>query len=217
MVDLAHVTVPRPVPISSKMWGSVAKPIPATAVMTLVEFGVVALDEPVRTHLPSFTLSTLTTRTGSPSDICWSRPAASRSIPASPTASTSVPLRTRTPSRTSLPLPPTPLSGKGSSTAVPTTSCWVRWSRRSAGPFVEYLHQQVFDPLQMGQVIAGSSTATTELAPGHGYAFGRPTTMPLRYDATGPSYGYLGGTITDLAHFAIAHLSGGRDGSPHRS
>lgn len=39
------------------LWGSIAKLVTATAVMTLVEEGSVSLDEPVRTYLPSFSLA----------------------------------------------------------------------------------------------------------------------------------------------------------------
>jgi CubicO group peptidase (beta-lactamase class C family) len=76
--------------------------------------------------------------------------------------------------------------------------------------YQEYLRTAVLDPLGMDTAITTEADAAA-VPDGHTGAFGQAVAIDTQYDQTGPSYGYLGGTVTDLERFATAHLG---DGSP---
>ena len=75
-------------------------------------------------------------------------------------------------------------------------------------PYEDYLRQAVLGPLGMDTTVADAEAAES-IPDGHTYAFGRSVAIDAPFDPTGPSYGYLGGTVTDLAAFAAASLPGG--------
>lgn len=196
------------------LWGSVSKPVTATAVMTLVEAGAISLDEPVRTYLPSFSL-------------------------ADEELATEVTVRHLLEQTSGIPdgtgvtdqfdRRPDPYGGAVADLAdvAPLFSPGERHEYSSANylvlgavveaasgqTFTEYLHDHILDPLEMTGTITTPDEADAALPDGHRYVFGRPVSVAASYDQTGPSYGYLGGTVKDLAHFAMAQLNGGRYGS----
>lgn len=195
------------------LWGSVSKPVTASAVMTLVESGAIGLDDPVRAHLPSFTL-------------------------AGPRATDQITVRHLLEHTSGIPdgtgitdrfdRVPDPYGDALAELAAvaPATQPGAAHEYASANylvlgalveevtdrRFTEYLREHILEPLDMDDAITTPGEAETALADGHGYAFGRPVGVPLSYDPAGPSYGYLGGSVEDLTHFAMAQLNGGRYG-----
>ncbi|WP_165777620.1 serine hydrolase domain-containing protein [Amycolatopsis antarctica] len=193
------------------LWGSVSKPVTATAMLTMVEAGTVDLDEPVRTYLPAFALadhgraSRITVRhllehtSGIPGD------AAGVTDRFEPRAD---PYREAVAALAEI----TPLSAPGDTHRYASANYLVLGAiveAVSGRPFADYLREHVLDPLDMDGAITSPEQAGG-LPDGHGYVFGQPAGLAPRYDRTGPSYGYLGGTVTDLAQFAMAQLDEGR-------
>lgn len=196
------------------LWGSVSKPITVTAVMALIESGAVALDEPVRTYLQSLTLadpdtaSRITVRhlleqtSGIPDGTGVTDRFDPRSDPYGDALADLADV--------------TPVSAPGERHEYASANYLVLGAMVEAVTgqrFTEYLSEHVLRPLAMSHTIANPDDADTALPGGHGYAFGHPVGVRSRYDLTGPSYGYLGGSVEDLAHFARAQLNGGRYGS----
>ncbi|MDT0346911.1 serine hydrolase domain-containing protein [Streptomyces litchfieldiae] len=196
------------------LWGSVAKPVTATAVMTLAEDGALDLDRPVRAYLPSFALAdgagdAITVRqlldqtSGIPEGTGATDRFGERSDPYGEAVADLADVA--------------PLSPPGEKFEYSSANYLVLGAvvqAVSGRPFAEYLRDHVLDPLDMsGAITSPREARAAQLPGGHSHAFGQPVGVPLRYDETGASYGYLGGTVEDLAHFAMAHLNEGRYGS----
>ncbi|GAB4003543.1 hypothetical protein GCM10029992_45670 [Glycomyces albus] len=191
------------------LWGSVAKPVTATAVMTLVEDGAIDLDEPAATYLPGFRLA--------------DRDSSDRITVRHLLEQTSgIPQNTGITDRFDDRTDPYGAAVADLAEADPAAEPGAEHRYASANylvlgaiveavtgeTYADYLQRAVLDPLDMDGAITTAERA--EAVPeGHSYCFGRPVGMGLRFDPTGPSYGYLGGTIEDLAAFAEANLSGG--------
>ncbi|WP_205325047.1 serine hydrolase [Glycomyces sp. YM15] len=191
------------------LWGSVAKPVTATAVMTLVEDGRVGLDEPVRTYLPDFTL-------------------------ADPTRAERITVRHLLEQTSGIPEGtgitdrfdpgPDPYADALADLADAETFAepGTEFEYASANylvlgalvqtvsgmPYEDYLRAAVLDPLGMDTAVAAADAAAS-VPHGHTFAFGQPVAIDAPFDPTGPSYGYLGGSAADLAAFAAASLPGG--------
>jgi CubicO group peptidase (beta-lactamase class C family) len=191
------------------IWGSVSKPVTATAVMTLVESGAVDLDERVQVYLPSFALA----------DAEAARRITVRHLLVQ---TSGIPERTGITDRFGTRTDPygeavarlariEPIAEPGERHQYSSANYLVLGAlvEAVAGmPFERYLQGHVLGPLGMDQPVATVEAA--EAVPrGHGYMFGRRVTLRVRYDPTGPSYGNLGGSLEDLAGFAAFHLGGG--------
>lgn len=74
-------------------------------------------------------------------------------------------------------------------------------------PFREALTERVFEPLGMDDVVADAATARRRLPSGNRLWFGRPIAHRVGFDESGLPYGYLGGTTADLTAFARAALT----------
>ncbi|WP_199036575.1 serine hydrolase domain-containing protein [Glycomyces salinus] len=187
------------------LWGSVAKPVTATAVMTLVEDGAIDLDEPAATYLPDFHLADrdhsdrITVRhlleqtSGIPADTGITDRADPYGEAVADLADAE------------------PVTEPGAEHLYASANYLVLGAIVEAvtgETYADYLQRAVLDPLGMDGAIT-TTERSERVAEGHSYFFGRPVGMGLRFDPTGPSYGYLGGTIEDLAAFAAANLSGG--------
>lgn len=84
----------------------------------------------------------------------------------------------------------------------------------SGTSYGDYLREHVLDPLRMRDAIVDAGDAQDRLPPGHRLAFDRAWSFDTEYDTSGLPYGYLGASLEDLTHFAIAELGGGHfDGS----
>jgi CubicO group peptidase (beta-lactamase class C family) len=192
------------------LWGSVSKPVTATAVMTLVEARQLDLDAPVRRYLPWFGLAgedaadhvtvrhLLTHTSGIPGG----------------TGVTDRFEQVDDPYRRGV----TELAGVAPRAAPGQRHAYTSANYLVLGAVVEavtgarfgeYLRGAVLKPCGMTGTITTPAQARATLPPGHRYVVGKPVAMPSPYDPTGPAYGYLGGTIDDLAAFAAAHLARG--------
>ncbi len=196
------------------LWGSIAKPVTATAVLTLVEAGEIDLDRPVRAYLPSFTLADRAD-------------AAKITVRHLLEQTSGIPEGTGITDRFDRRADPyaeavadlagvTPLFAPGTRHEYTSANYVVLGAIVEAvtgRPYAAYLREHVLGPLGMGGAITSPEEAGGVLPGGHGYLFGRPVGLGAHYDRTGASYGYLGGTVDDLAHFAMAQLNGGRYGT----
>lgn len=70
--------------------------------------------------------------------------------------------------------------------------------------YADALRQRVLDPLGM----TGAAPDLEGVPPGHRYVFGRTVAVQAPADEAGLSYGYLAGSLTDLAAFTQAALVG---------
>src|SRR5690606_11208053 len=73
-------------------------------------------------------------------------------------------------------------------------------------PFTEVLTEHVLEPLGMRTAVTTARQATAAIPPGHRFVFDRPMRFATPFDPAGAAYGYLGGTLDDLAAFARASL-----------
>ncbi|WP_026931592.1 serine hydrolase domain-containing protein [Glycomyces tenuis] len=191
------------------LWGSVAKPVTATAVMTLVEDGRVGLDEPVAVYLPGFRLADedhsarITVRhlleqtSGIPEGTGVTDRFEEREDPYGEAVADLADAE--------------PFAEPGETFEYASANYLVLGAivqAVSGQPYEQYLREAVLDPLGMDGAVATAEDAES-VPDGHTYVFGQTVAIDARFDPTGPSYGYLGGTVTDLAHFAMAHLGGG--------
>ncbi|WP_129666808.1 serine hydrolase domain-containing protein [Phytoactinopolyspora endophytica] len=196
------------------LWGSVSKPVTATAVMTLVENGSIDLDKPVHSYVPEFTLADeelaglITVRhlleqtSGIPEGTGATDRFGRRQEPYADAVADLADVQ--------------PLSVPGEEFEYASENYLLLGAVVEAvadQPFHEYLRKHVLGPLEMTGAITTPDGADDALADGHSYAFGQPVSVPAHYDQSGPSYGYLGGTVQDLAQFAMAHLNDGAYGS----
>ncbi|SDL20017.1 CubicO group peptidase, beta-lactamase class C family [Glycomyces sambucus] len=189
------------------LWGSVAKPVTATAAMTLVEDGRLDLDAPVTDYLPDFTLAGgangITTRdlleqtSGIPEGTGITDRFDHREDPFGDAVADLAGVE--------------PLAEAGEAFEYASANYVVVGAvveAASGMPYEEYLRAAVLEPLGMDGAVA-TEEAAESLPDGHTAAFGQAVPVPAYYDQTGPSYGYLGGTVTDLQRFAEAHLGNG--------
>lgn len=192
------------------LWGSVSKPVTATVIMTLVEAGRLDLDAPIRRYMPDFRLA----------DEAASGRITARHLL---THASGIPNGVDVTDRFG-PVPdPYRAAVEELAAVVPRTEPGRAHEYTSANYLVlgalveaitgrryeEVLDSVVLSRLDMAGAILTPAAARERLPPGHRYLAGRPVAMTTPYDATGPSYGYLGGNVVDLARFAIAQLRGG--------
>lgn len=191
------------------LWGSVAKPVTATAAMTLVEDGRLDLDAPVIDYLPDFTLADparsdrITVRhlleqtSGLPEGTGVTDRFESADDPYGDAVADLAGVE--------------PFADPGDTFQYASANYLVAGAviEAVAGvPYADYLREAVLDPLGMdGAVVTAEDAAGV---PG-GFApvFGRAVSVETRFDPAGPSYGYLGGDIGDLAAFAASQLGRG--------
>jgi CubicO group peptidase (beta-lactamase class C family) len=194
-------------------FGSVAKPVTAVAVMRLVDAGTVGLDDPVVEHLPWFRLADqehagrITVRhlleqtSGLAPDDGFARSDLGDNEPGA--------LRRWVVS----------LSGVGPNAAPGERHQYNPANAQILGAmveevsgltFAEYLDREVFGPLDMADAVADGPTAAEELPPGHEFYFGGVRVSDAEFDTSGVPYGYLAGSVTDLAHLAMVHTDDGR-------
>lgn len=196
------------------LWGSVAKPVTATAVMTLVQSGRLRLDDRVVDHLPGFrfggaahtskvTIRHLLNQTAG--------------IPGSATS------KVTDCHGSGCPRPAerlraldgmTPLGPPGTEYAYTSANYLVLTAlveSVTGRPFADCLKTAVFDPAGMDGAIADAASAKKrDLPPGHQLLWGLPAAIADGFDEHGAGYGYLGGDLEDLAAFASVQLRAGK-------
>lgn len=195
-------------PDTPMLWGSLAKPITATLVMDLVEDGALVLDDPVRAHLPGFDLADgsggditlhhlLTQTSGLPEDTGVT----DRTAPAHRAYGAAVADLDRV----------HPIDAPGAVHHYSSANYLLLGAVVEAATgrsFTDVLHERLLAPLGFTGAVTAPAQAA-DIPPGHRYAFGLPVRFAdAPYDPAGPSYGYIGGPVTDLARFASLHLNG---------
>lgn len=195
-------------------FGSVSKPVTATAVLRLADTGAVGLDDPVIRHLPWFRLadqghaeritvgqlleqtSGISARDGyARSDIDDNAPGAIHRWVESLAEVT-----------------PTAAPGERHQYSPVNATILAAMIEEVSGlPFGEFVRREVFAPLEMADGIADHRDAQ-RMPPGHEYYFGTVRVADRTFDTSGLAYGYLAGSVTDLAHLAIPLLNRGRGG-----
>ncbi|MFF4477429.1 serine hydrolase domain-containing protein [Streptomyces sp. NPDC001520] len=196
------------------LWGSVAKPIAASAVMVLVQDGRLRLDDRVVDHLPNFrfggaahasrvTIRHLLNQTGG--------------IPEAATLKVTDCLAADCPrpaERVGDLDDLRPIGPPGTEYAYTSANYLVLAAvveSVTGRPFADHLRQAVLDPADMDSAITGQASARKRnLPPGHQLLWGLPTAIADGVDDHGAGYGYLGGDLNDLAAFASFQLRGGR-------
>ncbi|MGW5411312.1 serine hydrolase domain-containing protein [Actinomadura geliboluensis] len=194
------------------LWGSVAKPVTATAVMALVESGRLGLDDRVTEHLPGFrfggaahaskvTIRHLLHQTAG--------------LPASATVKVADCMDTGCPrpaGRLRALDGVEPLGPPGTAYAYTSANYLVLTAVVEAVTgrrYADYLREAVLAPAGMDGTIADAASARERrLAPGHQLLWGLPAATADGIDDSGAGYGYLGGDLGDLAAFAAFQLRG---------
>ncbi|MBL1076764.1 beta-lactamase family protein [Nocardia sp. 2] len=190
------------------LWGSVAKPVTATLVMRMAAAGELRLDAPVVAYLPGFH-----TRDAARSARITVRQLLNQTsgLPTS-TRHTDCDDAGRRPADVLPDLTGTSLTGEpGAAHHYSSTNYLLLAAVVEAvtnAPFADVLRARVLDPLGMATAVTSAEQARTEVPRGHRYLFGRPAAFAAPFDPAGVGYGYLGGTVTDLAAFARAGLGG---------
>ncbi|MFV2175566.1 serine hydrolase domain-containing protein [Actinomadura sp. LOL_016] len=185
-------------------WGSVAKPVTATGVMTLVQSGRLDLDDPVAEHVPEFTFDPAVTvrhllghTSGIPPEATFEVADCYTGCP-------------RPAGRLAALDDLEPLGPPGTEYAY-TSANYVALAAVvesvTGRPFADFMREAVFDPIGMDGAIADAESAR-KLTPGHQLLWGVPTATADGYDPHGAAYGYLSGDLDDLAAFASAQLRG---------
>jgi D-alanyl-D-alanine carboxypeptidase len=195
------------------LWGSVSKPVTATAVMQLVERGRIALEDPVVDHLrwlpvherdgTEVTVRHLLTHTSGFSsdaglalaDRARSGADAIKSVVGDLDASALV----------------AEPGGKHRYSAVNFLVLGALVEEVTGQPFARYLARNVLGPAGATDAITTAEQAADRLPPGHRLAFGRPWSFDGPYDEAGVPFGYLGGGLDDGVALVRALLADADD------
>ncbi|WP_435886670.1 serine hydrolase domain-containing protein [Streptomyces erythrochromogenes] len=205
----------RPVTASTPfLWGSVAKPIAATAVMTLVQDGRLRLDDPVVDHLPAFrfggadhagrvTVRHLLQQTAGIPESATSAVTDCFDADCPDAAGRIAELdRVR------------PLGPPGTTYAYTSANYLVLAAlveSVTGRSYADHLRDGVLRPAGMDGAIADRASARErKLPPGHQFLWGVPSAIADGVDDAGAAYGYAGGDLEDLAAFASFQLRSGR-------
>lgn len=201
--DGSGATVVRETPF---LWGSVAKPVTARLVSTMAAAGELDLDEAVVTYLPSFRTS----------DRALSARITVRHLlnqTSGLATSTSYTDRTdadRRPGEVVAELAHETLLGEPGVTHRYSSTNYLLLAAVvesvTGRSFTEMLAERVLEPLGMRTTVTSAERASAVVPDGHRFVFGRPMSFAAPFDPAGVGYGYLGGTLDDLAAFARASL-----------
>jgi len=189
--------------------GSVAKLFTFTAVMQLVEDGLLNLHGDVNEYLTAFevpatytepvTVAHLLTHTGGfdERDIGAAARTAEEVMPVCEYLAERLPPRVRPPGEL--------IAYSNHGTAL--AGCLVE--QVSGMPFAEYVEQHIFEPLRMGRsTFVWPPELMADMAVGYQQEDGTLQPMDIYYRHFGPA-GELKTTATDMAHFMLAHLQEG--------
>lgn len=196
------------------LWGSVAKPVTATAVVTLVEAGRLSLDDRVVEYLPQFRFG----GAGHANEVTIRQLLEQTAgVPESAMAEVTDCYGGdcgRPAERIGELNEVQPLGPPGTKYAYTSANYLILAAMVESvteQPFADYLRRAALEPAGMDGAIADTTAATRRgLPPGHQLLWGVPSPVADEIDAHGASYGYLGGDLTDLAAFASLQLRSGR-------
>ncbi|MEV5682756.1 serine hydrolase domain-containing protein [Streptomyces sp. NPDC052164] len=196
------------------LWGSVAKPIAATGVMTLVQDGRLSLEDRVVDHLPAFRFGGAAHASGVTVRHLLNQ---TSGLPESATFDVADCLDADCPrpaERIGDLDEVRPLGPPGTAYAYTSANYVVLAAvveSVTGRPFADHLRRSVFEPAGMRGAIADQASARKRnLAPGHQLLWGIPAAIAGGVDNHGAAYGYTGGDLNDLAAFASFQLRSGR-------
>lgn len=188
------------------LWGSLAKPVTARLISTMVAAGELRLDDAVSSYLPAF-------RTG---DDAMSARITLRHLL---NQTSGLPTSTRHTDRTDAGRRPgdavaelahESLAGEPGVTHRYSSTNYLLLAAVvesvTGRLFADVLAERVTEPIGMRTTVMSAERATAVVPEGHRFVFGRPMSFAAPFDPAGVAYGYLGGTIEDLAAFARASL-----------
>lgn len=192
------------------LWGSVAKPVTAEVTLALVEQGRLDLDAPVRRYLPEFRLAD-----PAQADRITLRHLLNHTsgLPASMQGLTDIADPERRPADVLPALADVESVAEPGAefgyTSVDYAVLAAVIEEVAGAAYGEVAREVLLDPIGSEHLITSSAEAASTLPRGHRHLFGQPIAFRTGYDPAGVSYGYLGGSLTDLARFAQLNLSGG--------
>lgn len=196
------------------LWGSVAKPVTASAVMTLVQDRRLRLDDRVVDHLPEFRFGGAAHASRVTVRHLLNQTAG---IPGSATFKVTDCVDADCPrpaDRIGALDDVEPLGPPGAEYAYSSANYLLLSAVVEAvtgQPYADHLRRSVLDPAGMDGAITGQASARErKLAPGHQLLWGVPAATADGVDDSGAGYGYLGGDLHDLAAFAAFQLRSGR-------
>lgn len=191
------------------LWGSVSKPVTATAVVRLVERGELGLDDPVVEHVPDFATADR-------------RSSARITVRQLLDHTSGLPEGLELTDRYDADRSPEtvvgqvrdlePLAGPGERHSYSSLNYVVLAAvveHVTGEDFGDALRALVLQPAGMDSVPTDPAVAQENLPPGHRYVLGRPRSFDSRIDPATVAAGYLTGSIDDLAAFARTQLDGG--------
>ncbi|WP_346768415.1 serine hydrolase domain-containing protein [Streptomyces sp. R301] len=196
------------------LWGSVAKPIAASAVMTLVQDGRLRLDDRVADHLPAFRFG----GTGHAARVTVRHLLQQTAgVPESATFEVADCFDADCPDATARVAALNgvrPLGPPGTAYAYSSANYLVLAAvveSVTGRSFADHLRDSVLRPAGMDGAIADRASARARnLPPGHQLLWGVPSAIADGVDDDGAAYGYTGGDLNDLAAFASLQLRSGR-------
>ncbi|MFF1507189.1 serine hydrolase domain-containing protein [Streptomyces sp. NPDC058326] len=199
------------------LWGSVAKPIAASAVMTLVQDGRLHLDDRVVDHLPTFRFG----GTGHAARVTVRHLLQQTAgVPESATFEVTDCVDADCPDATGRVAAldgVRPLGPPGTTYAYSSANYLVLAAvveSVTGRSFAEHLRDSVLRPVGMDGAIGDRASARERnLPPGHQLLWGIPSAIADGVDDNGAAYGYTGGDLNDLAAFASLQLRSGRTGN----
>jgi D-alanyl-D-alanine carboxypeptidase len=181
------------------LWGSVAKPVTATAVMQLVERGRIGLDDPIVDHVPwlpvhgrdgtEVTIRHLLNHTSG-----FSTQAGLALADRARSGLDAIRTVTRSLAARMLVAEP---GEEHRYSAINFLVLGALVEEVTDQPFARRLARQVLAPAGMTDAIVTAEQAADRLPPGHRLAFGRAWSFDGPYDEAGLPFGYLGGTLDD--------------------
>ncbi|MFC4374207.1 serine hydrolase domain-containing protein [Nocardia halotolerans] len=188
------------------LWGSVAKPVTARLISTMVAAGELRLDEAVTTYVPAFR-----TRNDALSARVTLRHLLNHTsgLPTS-TRHTDRTDADRRPGDVVAELAHESLAGEPGVTHRYSSTNYLLLAAVvesvTGRLFADVLAERVTEPIGMHTAVLSAERAAAVVPDGHRFVFGRPMSFATPFDPAGVAYGYLGGTIEDLAAFARASL-----------
>ncbi len=189
------------------LWGSVAKPVTARLISTMVAAGELRLDESAVTYLPSFRTSdsALSAR------ITVRHLLNQTSGLATSTRHTDRTDADRRPGDVVTELAHETLVGEPGVTHRYSSTNYLLLAAVvesvTGRPFADVLAERVLVPTGMRTAVTSADQARAVIPDGHRFVFSRPVSFATPFDPAGVAYGYLGGTLDDLAAFARASLA----------
>lgn len=196
------------------LWGSAAKPITASAVMTLVQDKRLGLDDRVVDHLPDFRFGG---RAHASKVTVRHLLHQTAGLPEAATFKVADCLEADCPrpgGRISALDDVRPLGPPGVKYAYTSANYLLLAAvveSVTGRPYPDYLRESVLEPAGLKGAITDRATARErKLTPGHQYLWGRTAAIADGMDNHGAAYGYTGGDLNDLAAFAAFQLRSGK-------